>query len=157
MTIISSVEFPPSCRPVVDSVHSKQTFFYPSVNAGFVFTDAFKLNSDILSYGKIRASVARVGADAPLICLLYLFQNRVGNNVASFNFPYGSVAGFGLSSIIAPQTLAPEFTTSYEGGTKPRLLEEQGFYRCGLFQYSQHKPDLQRGYPAFHRFFTTRR
>lgn len=96
---------------------SKNTFFYPSANAGFVFTDAFKLTSDILSYGKIRGSIAKVGTDA----LPYQLDNTYsktgfGNNVASFNFPFGSIAGFGLSSTIAPQVLAPEFTTSYEVG-----------------------------------------
>jgi TonB-linked SusC/RagA family outer membrane protein len=97
---------------------SKNTFFYPSVSAGFVFTDALKLHSNILSYGKIRADIARVGRDANP----YLLQNTYGktsfgNNVASFTFPYGSTAGFGLSGNIAPALLSPEFTTSYEAGT----------------------------------------
>jgi TonB-linked SusC/RagA family outer membrane protein len=96
---------------------SKNTFFYPSVNAGFVFTDAFKLTSDVLSYGKIRASVAKVGSDAdPYLLLNTYSKGAYGNNVASFNFPFGSVAGFGASTRIAPQTLEPEFTTAYEVG-----------------------------------------
>ncbi|WP_431217409.1 TonB-dependent receptor domain-containing protein [Puia sp. P3] len=95
----------------------KNTFFYPSVNAGFVFTDAFKVQSDILSYGKLRASYARVGSDAPPYLLSNTFvKASYGNNVANFNFPYGSVPGFTLNSNIADSTLAPEFTTSYEAG-----------------------------------------
>jgi len=95
----------------------KNTFFYPSVNAGFVFTDAFKVQSDILSYGKIRASYARVGSDAPPYLLSNTFvKASYGNNVANFNFPYGSVPGFTLNSNIADSTLAPEFTSSYEAG-----------------------------------------
>lgn len=96
---------------------NKNTFFYPSANVGFVFTDAFKINSDVLSYGKIRASVARVGSDAPPYLLQNTFtKTAFGNNVANFSFPYGSTAGFGLSSNIAQPALAPEFTTSYEVG-----------------------------------------
>jgi TonB-linked SusC/RagA family outer membrane protein len=101
---------------------STSTYFYPSVSAGFVFTDAFKIKNNVLSYGKLRGSVAKVGRDADP----YLLNNTYGsagygNNVAGFSFPLslaaGNVAGFGASSRIAPiDPLTPEFTTSYEGG-----------------------------------------
>src|SRR5262249_28202176 len=42
------------------------SFLYPSVSAGLVFTDLLKMqNNKILPYGKLRASWARVGNDAP--------------------------------------------------------------------------------------------
>ncbi|MBI2731496.1 MAG: SusC/RagA family TonB-linked outer membrane protein, partial [Sphingobacteriales bacterium] len=97
---------------------SKNTYFYPSVSAGFVFTDALKMNSKWLTYGKIRTSIAKVGRDADP----YLLQNvyvpaSYGNNVAAFAFPLGTTAGFGTSSRIAPvDPLSPEFTTSKEVG-----------------------------------------
>ncbi len=40
------------------------SYFYPSVGTGFVFTDAFSIDSDIFSFGKIRASWAQVGNDS---------------------------------------------------------------------------------------------
>jgi len=93
------------------------SYFYPSISAGWVFTDALKINSDILSYGKIRASVAGVGKDAPPYQLQNTYVSAAyGNNVASFNFPLGPTAGFGASSRIAPLTLKPEFTYSKEVG-----------------------------------------
>ncbi|HMJ47734.1 MAG TPA: SusC/RagA family TonB-linked outer membrane protein, partial [Ferruginibacter sp.] len=66
------------------------TFFYPSVSTGFVFTDALRMQSRVLNYGKIRGSIAKVGRDAEP----YLLQNvyvpaSYGNNVASFTFPFG--------------------------------------------------------------------
>ena len=39
------------------------SLFYPSIGAAFVFTDALKLQSSFLSYGKVRASWTRVGND----------------------------------------------------------------------------------------------
>jgi TonB-linked SusC/RagA family outer membrane protein len=97
---------------------SKNTFFYPSVNATFVFTDAFHLNSNVLSYGKLRANISRVGSDAPPYLLSNTYSKAgYGNNVANFTFPDGPIAGFGLSPTIAPQVLTPEFVTSYEIGT----------------------------------------
>ena len=80
----------------------KNTYFYPSVNASLVFTDAFNIKSDIFSYGKIRASYAKVGRDADPYLLNNLYVSEAfGNNVASFTFPFGAVAGFGASSRIA--------------------------------------------------------
>jgi len=117
---------------------SKDTYFYPSANAGFVFTDAFGITSDILSYGKLRASVAKVGSDAPP----YLLQNTYapgsyGNNVASFNFPLttanGITAGFGNSTRIAPVTLAPEFTTAYEVGANVGLFKNRASIDVAYF------------------------
>jgi len=40
-----------------------RSFFYPSVSLGFSLTDAFEIESDILSYAKLRGSVAKVGGD----------------------------------------------------------------------------------------------
>jgi len=48
-----------------------------------------------------------------------------GNNVASFNFPLGTTAGFGASSRIAPLTLQPEFTTSKEVGINLGLFRNK--------------------------------
>ena len=99
----------------------KSTYFYPSVSTGFVFTDAFNIVSNVLNYGKIRASIARVGKDAPPYLLKGTYvSTSYGNNVASFNFPLsysaGTVSGFGASTRIPPTSLSPEFTTSYEVG-----------------------------------------
>ena len=97
---------------------NKNTFFYPSVNAGFVFTDALHIESKVLTYGKLRANISRVGTDAPPYLLANTYvKASYGNNVANFSFPDGSIAGFGLSSTIAPPVLSPEFVTSYEIGT----------------------------------------
>lgn len=96
---------------------NKNTYFYPSVSSSFVFTDALKINSNTLNYGKIRASIARVGKDADP----YLLDNTYvvgafGNNVAQFNFPFAGTPGWEASSRIANNDLSPEFTTSYEVG-----------------------------------------
>ncbi|MBS1509741.1 MAG: SusC/RagA family TonB-linked outer membrane protein [Bacteroidetes bacterium] len=101
---------------------SKSTYFYPSVSSGFVFTDALKIKSNVLSYGKIRASYAKVGRDADPYLLTNVFVPAAfGNNVAAYSFPLilvtGSIPGFSTSSRIAPvEPLSPEFTTSKEVG-----------------------------------------
>ena len=41
-----------------------RSYFYPSVSGSFIFTDAFKLDSEVLTFGKLRAGYASVGRDA---------------------------------------------------------------------------------------------
>jgi TonB-linked SusC/RagA family outer membrane protein len=104
----------------------KNTYFYPSVSAGFVFTDAFDIGSDMLSYGKIRASVAKVGNDAAPYLLSNTYERwEFGNNVANFSFPLGTVAGFGATERLAPVSLSPEFSTSYEIGVNLGLWKNR--------------------------------
>ncbi len=41
-----------------------RSYFYPSVSTSLIFTDALDMQSDILNFGKLRASFAQVGNDA---------------------------------------------------------------------------------------------
>ena len=115
------------------------TYFYPSVSVGWVFTDAFNLNSDVISYGKLRASAAKVGRDAEPYQLDNTYVNGAfGNNVAAFNFPLtlptvGTIAGFGASTRIAPNTLKPEFTTSKEIGINLGLFKNKATIDLAYF------------------------
>ena len=43
---------------------ANNTFFYPGVAVSFVPTEAFAIESNILSYAKVRASIGKVGKDA---------------------------------------------------------------------------------------------
>jgi TonB-linked SusC/RagA family outer membrane protein len=115
---------------------NKNTYFYPSVSAGLVFTDAFKIVSEVLNYGKIRASYAKVGRDAQPYLLKGVYTSQsFGNNVANFNFPFTFIppnrttavttAGFGLSQRVPPTSLSPEFTSSYEVGLNASLFKNR--------------------------------
>lgn len=85
------------------------SFLYPGVSASFVFTelDAFS-NSDIISFGKIRAGLSRVGNDTNPYRLQSTFP---------FNTPFGSLPQLSVSSTLNNQNLKPEQTTSWEIGT----------------------------------------
>ena len=98
---------------------ANNTYFYPAASVSFVPTDAFKINSDILSYAKIRASIARVGRDAdPYLLNSVYVSSSYGNNVASITYPLApnNTPGFGISNRIGNNNLKPEFVTSYEAG-----------------------------------------
>lgn len=96
---------------------NNNTYFYPSASASFVLTDAFDIKSTTLSFAKIRASYARVGNDAePYQLESKYLSGSFGNNVSSYSFPFGSVAGFSASSTIGNNNLTPEFTNAVEVG-----------------------------------------
>ncbi len=87
---------------------NNNSYFYPSVSTSFVFTDALKLNSDILSFGKLRASWAQVGNDAQ--------QAYVLSPVYFSGGTFGSVPLITSSTTVPPGNLRPEKTNSIELG-----------------------------------------
>jgi TonB-linked SusC/RagA family outer membrane protein len=106
------------------------TYFYPSVNVSFVPTDAFGLQSDFLSYVKLKGSVAKVGRDANPYLLNSVFVSAgYGNNTANITFPIQvggvSIPGFAPSNRIGSNKLTPEFVTSYEGGINLGLFKNR--------------------------------
>jgi outer membrane receptor protein involved in Fe transport len=113
---------------------SKNTYFYPSASVSFVLTDALKIKSDILSFAKLRAAYAKVGEDAPVYSLDNLYQSAsVGNNVANFAFPFGSIAGFSANTTLGNKELTPAFTKTLDlgfnlGFFKNRLNLDATFY-----------------------------
>ncbi len=86
-----------------------RTYFYPSVSTSFVFTDALKIKSDILSYGKIRAGFARTGLDTDP-------YNLTNTYIIDKNF-LGQPSGSVKTTSYDPN-LKPEFTNEIELGTE---------------------------------------
>ena len=113
-------------------------YFYPAISASFVITDAFGIQSDILSSAKVRASAAKVGRDANTYLLNSVYVPATyGNNVASVTYPLtvGStvVPGFTPSTRIGNNALTPEFTKSYDGGVVVNLLDNRIGLDVGYF------------------------
>lgn len=93
------------------------SFFYPSVNLGFVFTEALN-TPDLLSFGKIRASWAQVGKDTDP----YL----IGQTYTSPDiYPLGGQVGFTRFSRFGDPELKPEETTAIEIGTDLRFFQNR--------------------------------
>ena len=77
---------------------ANNTFFYPSVNLGWVFTELKSLqNNNVLSFGKLRASFAQVGKDAPVYSLTSPFTTTTVKDgfTTGITFPFpGNVGGY---------------------------------------------------------------
>ncbi len=91
------------------------SFFYPSVSTSFVFSEAFNLDTNSpISFGKIRASFAQVGKDAP--------PHRIQPALQEFTRSGG---GFNVGFFGPNDNIKPETTVSYEAGLDIRFLQNR--------------------------------
>ncbi|MVT06865.1 SusC/RagA family TonB-linked outer membrane protein [Chitinophaga tropicalis] len=106
-----------------------RSFFYPSVNGAFVFTELTKDTklAEILNYGKVRASWAQVGNDADPYLLRTYYQKAMIDRLGFGNttFPLDGVNGFTLGDLIGNPNLKPEITTAFEVGTELNFLDNR--------------------------------
>jgi TonB-linked SusC/RagA family outer membrane protein len=90
---------------------ANRSYFYPAVDLGYVFTEDFG-RGDVLSYGKIRASVAQVGKDA----------SAYRTNTALTNNTYLG-GGFRNDFWAGNPILKPEITQAAEIGVDLRFFD----------------------------------
>jgi len=95
---------------------ANQSYFYPSVSGSFVFTQLLPKNN-ILSFGKLRGSWARVGKDANAYA-----TNTYENPPVTILAGNGSYVGIGNQWQAGNATLIPEIQTSWEVGGEFRFL-----------------------------------
>ena len=121
---------------------NNRAYFYPGVSGSFVFSDAFDINKNILSYGKVRAGISRTARDAdPYLVFQAYRKAEYGDGfVPGLTFPFnnelGTFVGYKVANTWNNPDLKPEFTTEYEVGTELRFLKN----RIGLeFTYFENK------------------
>ncbi len=103
------------------------SLFYPSIGAAFVFTDALRLQSRWLSYGKLRASWTRVGNDTDPYQLAAVYSS--------------GTAWAGSPSFTAPgrlpnASLKPEQTTGEEIGADLGFFRDKLIVNATVYQKS---------------------
>jgi TonB-linked SusC/RagA family outer membrane protein len=93
------------------------SFFYPSVSGSFVFSDFLKIPAkSVLSFGKIRASYAKVGKDTNPYALRSSFQtDGIFNGLPILNY----------ENTFKNPDLKPEQTSSTELGLDLRFLNNR--------------------------------
>jgi TonB-linked SusC/RagA family outer membrane protein len=113
-------------RDVSSTIQNRTTgkltpYFYPGVNASFVFTELMQGNfkDKVWNYGKLRMSYGRVGNDADP----YSDQNIYTRGIASGNFgsttyPFGGVTGYSYGNALGLPGIQPEFTNEFEIGVE---------------------------------------
>ncbi len=108
---------------------NKRTFFYPGVNAAFVFTElkALKSIDKVLSFGKIRVAYATSGHSPGAYSSINIYTKPFFSDgfTNGFGFPYNGTNGFGISNIIRNPDLKPEITKGPEVGIDLKLFHER--------------------------------
>ena len=92
-----------------------RSYLYSSITGGLIFSELFKIRSDVFDYGKLRGNWAQVGkSPSP-----YLFGQKFKQKTT---FPDGGI-GVDPTLTIADDGLQPEMTTSWEIGADLRFFK----------------------------------
>lgn len=104
-----------------------QSFFYPSASVSYIFSQHLKLPTWI-SYGKLRASFAKIGI-APVTPYL---TNTYYNN--AFGQPVNNVIGWTRDDVRGATELKPEFTDNREVGIEMQFLNNRIGFDFSYYQ-----------------------
>ncbi|MGF6849311.1 TonB-linked SusC/RagA family outer membrane protein [Chitinophaga sp. W3I9] len=96
---------------------NNNSFFYPSVSTSLIMTDLLKMNSNIVSFWKLRGSLAQAGSSGNPYQLTGAYSLD--------QFTHGGQPLASFTSIIPDPNLKNELTTSVEFGTDVRLLNNR--------------------------------
>ncbi|TSD64063.1 SusC/RagA family TonB-linked outer membrane protein [Inquilinus sp. KBS0705] len=97
---------------------NQNSYLYGGASGSFVFTESGLIpRNDILSFGKLRASVARVGSD--------INPYQTGQTYNLSTVPYGSSPVQFVPNSLPNANLKPTLSTSYELGTELRFLRDR--------------------------------
>ncbi|NLR94366.1 SusC/RagA family TonB-linked outer membrane protein [Flammeovirga agarivorans] len=92
------------------------SYFYPSLGTSFVFTNALDIGSSVLSFGKIRGSIAQVGNDTGF--------NEL-NNTFNYGGNYNGMAWVTNQTMLRNPDLRPETTNSWEIGSELKFFNNR--------------------------------
>jgi hypothetical protein len=99
-----------------------RSFFYPAVDASLVLSDMFPTIKDnaVLSFLKVRGGWSQTGQIS-----LDNWYGTLPSYPAAAGFPYGSNAGFALSTTLSNPLLKPEKTNEIEVGAEMSFLNNR--------------------------------
>jgi TonB-linked SusC/RagA family outer membrane protein len=102
-------------------------FGYGNIAASFVFSELFDRENSFLSFGKLRASYATVGSDAPLFVLNTPFTRASISDgwVNGIQWPLNGVPGFMIGTVLGSNQLRPEKREEIEVGLELKFLDNR--------------------------------
>jgi len=103
------------------------SFFYPGVNLGFIFTELIPSIQPVLPYGKLRFGWAQVGNDAPPYSINNSFVSGFhSDGFGFFSYPLvNGVNSYEVGNLIGNQELRPEMSTEFEVGADFRFFNNR--------------------------------
>lgn len=103
------------------------SFMYGGVDVGFIFSEAFFKDNEILPYGKLRASYAQSGSDAPIYNLTTPFvRASVADGYTNgVTFPFNGTTSFKKGTTLGSDQLRPESKTEIELGLELKFFQNR--------------------------------
>jgi len=95
-----------------------RSFFYPSANLSYIFSQHLKKMPSWINYGKLRASIAGIGKDAAPYSTSTVYTS-------SFGAPINNVIGWTRDNEAGINTLKPEKTKTFEIGTDLSFFKDR--------------------------------
>lgn len=105
-----------------------RNFFYPSVSGSLVLSDALDIQSDVLSYLKIRGNWANVGNDTRAYLTNFTFfpdTGYFGQFGTGGNFPFDGQVTFNSDGLLPNPDLVAENQTNFEFGAELGLFNNR--------------------------------
>jgi iron complex outermembrane receptor protein len=104
--------------------HGTPSYFYPSAALSWLFNETFKIPTDVLSFGKLKGSIAWTGNDAAIYQTNYGFAYKMvenyidkdGNLIPSYSFDSESMGNLALKN---------ELTRTHEIGTELKFFHDR--------------------------------
>jgi hypothetical protein len=115
-------------QDIVSSMpRDNRTFFYPSVNLSWIFTELEPVKNSILTYGKIRVSYAEVGQAGDYYPTYYrtpAYGGGFSSSGTPIIYPVNGMVAYTLNSTVYDPNLKPQNTQSYEIGGDLSFLND---------------------------------
>jgi TonB-linked SusC/RagA family outer membrane protein len=110
---------------------ANRSFFYPAADASLILSDMFPflVNNEVLSFLKIRGGWSQTGQIS-----LSDWYGTLPSYPAASGFPYGSNAGFMLSTTLSNPLLKPEKTNEIEIGAELSFLKNRIHLEVNAYQ-----------------------
>jgi TonB-linked SusC/RagA family outer membrane protein len=110
---------------------ANRSFFYPGVDASLILSDAIPSLKDnsFLSFAKIRGGWSQTGQIS-----LDNWYATLPSFYPGYGFPFGSTAGFSLSSTLSNPLLKPELTQEIEAGFELSFVRNRFHLTVNAYQ-----------------------
>ena len=118
---------------------ANNTYYYPSVALGYVFSEALKDKAPWLSYGKARINYAQVGNFAPALSV---------NSIYTAQPVFGTSPVYRLPNTLNNANLRPERTRSFEAGLEMAFLQNRLGFDATVYQQNSSDQILAVNVPA---------
>jgi TonB-linked SusC/RagA family outer membrane protein len=110
---------------------NNRSFFYPGVDLSVVLSDAIPALKDnaFLSFAKVRGGWSQTGQIS-----LDNWYATIPSFGQAAGFPFGSTAGFSLSTSLSNPLLKPELTQEIEGGLEMSFIKNRFHVEVNIYQ-----------------------